>query len=100
MSYLLLSGVGVPQGSVLKPLLFNCVMLVLPKLLWDICIGCHTYVDDTKLVITSYNKSGDFSNEETAWRSIKQAFGLISKFMNENHLKLKPKKTQFILFPV
>ena len=58
------------------------------------------HIHDTKLVITSYNKSGDFSNEETAWRSIKQAFGLISKFMNENHLKLNPKKTQFILFPV
>ena len=56
-------------------------------------------MDDTQLVITSYNKSGVFSNEETARRRIKQVFCLISKFMNENHLKVKPKRPQFIPFP-
>ena len=56
-------------------------------------------MDDTQLVITSYNQSGDFSDKETARRRIKQAFGFISKFMNDNHLKLNPKKTQFIPFP-
>ena len=89
--------VGVPQGSVLGPILFNCVMSVLPKLLRDIGIGCHTYADDTQFWV-SYNETGDFNDEETARRRIKQAFGLISKFMNENHLKLNPKKTQFIPF--
>ena len=43
-------------------------------------------MDDTQLAITSYNKSGDFSNEETARRRTKQALGLISQFMNDNHL--------------
>ena len=41
--------VDVPQGSVLGHILFNCVMSVLPKLLRDIGIGCHTYADDTQL---------------------------------------------------
>ena len=74
-------------------------MSVLPKLLRDIGIGCHTFhAGDTQFSV-SYNESGDLNNEETARRRIKQAFGLISKFMNENHLKVKPKKTQFIPFP-
>ena len=46
----------------------------------------------------SYNESGDFNTEETARRRIKQALDLISKFMNDNHLKLNPKKTQFSTF--
>ena len=33
---------AVPQGSVLGPIIFNCVMSDLPKLLRDIGIGCHT----------------------------------------------------------
>ena len=56
-------------------------MLVLPKLLQDIDIGCHTYADDTQFWV-SYNESGDFNNEATARRRIKQAFRLINLFMN------------------
>ena len=37
----------------------------------------------------SYNETGDINDEETARRRIKQAFGLISKFMSENHQKIK-----------
>ena len=91
------STVGVPQGSVLGPILFNCVMSVLPKLLRDFGVGCHTYADDTQFWV-SFDEAGDFNNEATARWRISQAFGIISKFMLENHLKLNPKKTQFIPF--
>ena len=76
------------------PLLFNCVMPILPKMVRDIAIRCHTFQFSV-----SYNESGDFNNEETARRRVKQEFGLISKFMNDNDLKLNPKQTQFIPFP-
>ena len=88
---------SLPQGSVFGPIIFNCVMSDLPKLLWDMSIGYHTYVDDTQCWVR-YNKSGEFNNEESIRRRMKQALGLISKFMNDNHLKLNPKKTQFIPF--
>ena len=73
--------VGVPQGSVSGPTLSKCVISVIPKLLQGIGIGYHKYAYDTRFWV-SYNESGDFINEETASRRIKQAFGLISKFMN------------------
>ena len=58
---------------------------------------CHTYADDTQFWV-SFDEAGEFNNEATARWRISQAFGIISKFMLENHLKLNPKKTQFIPF--
>ena len=49
---------------------------------------CHTNAEDTRFLV-NYNETEDFNDEETARRRIKQAFGLISKFMSENHQKIK-----------
>ena len=40
---------GVPQGSILGQVLFNCIMAELPSLLSDIGISSHQYADDTQL---------------------------------------------------
>ena len=49
---------------------------------------CHTNAEDTRFLV-NYNETEDFNDEETARGTIKQAFGLISKFMSENHQKIK-----------
>ena len=58
-----------PQGSVLGPIIFNCVMSVLPKLFRDIGIGYHTYADYTQFWVSQIG-CGNFNNEETARRRI------------------------------
>ena len=52
--------------------------------------------DDTNFLV-GYNKSGNFNSGQSARRKMKQAFGLICKFMNDNHLKVNPKETQFMI---
>ena len=91
------SNAGVLQGSVLGPILFNCVMASLPKLLSSIGIKSHMYVEDTQFWV-SVGDNDELNNEATARRRIVQAFSIISNFMKSSHLKLNPSKTQFIPF--
>ena len=83
--------VGVPQGSILGPILFNCVMAKLCKILTAKNIYHHIYADDTQLVFAVSK------GEEQAVRDlIASTFKLISDFMMANHLKINPEKTTFI----
>ena len=91
------SNVGVPQGSFLGPILFNCVMASLPKLLNSIGIKSHMYADETQFWV-SFGDNDELNNEATARRRIVQAFSIISNFMKSSNPKLNPSKTQFIPF--
>ena len=87
------SSVGVPQGSVLGPVLFNCVMSPLAHLLEDMGVLCHIYADDTQFLVTF-----DKEEESAARIKISEIFGAISKFMISNSLKLNADKTVFMPF--
>ena len=52
-----ISSVGVPQGSFLRPVPFNCVMSPLAHLLEDMGVLCHIYADGTQFLVK-------FDNEE------------------------------------
>ena len=77
--------VGVPQGSVLTPILFNCMMARLPQILRSMGIGCHSYVDDTQFWVgfSEYNNSNRINNETEARKKITRAFSAISSFMHD-----------------
>ena len=83
---------GVPQGSILGPLLFNIYMLPLAQIMKNNKICYHNYADDTQIYITI--SPGDYSPIQTLTRCIDQ----IRDWMCQNFLQLNEDKTEIIVF--
>ena len=83
---------GVPQGSILGPLLFNIYMLPLAKIMEKNNISYRRYSDDTQIYITL--SPGDYSPIQHLARCIEQ----INEWMCQNFLKLNEDKTEVIIF--
>uniref|UniRef100_A0A8C5AU51 Reverse transcriptase domain-containing protein n=1 Tax=Gadus morhua TaxID=8049 RepID=A0A8C5AU51_GADMO len=82
---------GVPQGSVLGPILFILYMLPLGHIIR--CHGhFHCYADDTQLFITT--KTITPANLSTLTNCLSD----IKTWMNHNFLKLNSNKTEIIIF--
>ena len=81
---------GVPQGTVLGPLLFNLYVNDLPQTIDKSCTLVQ-YADDTTLL--SFH-----SDPETATKSIENNFNKILLYFHLNRLMINVDKTQFIVF--
>ncbi len=83
---------GVPQGSILGPLLFNIYMLPLAQIMKNNKICYHNYADDTQIYITI--SPGDYDPIQALSNCIEQ----VNDWMCQNFLQLNKDKTEVIVF--
>ena len=83
---------GVPQGSVLGPILFNLYTTPLSTLTRVSSISHLFYANDIQLFISFIPK-----NVPTAICDLESTISLISSWMSSNYLTLNPSKTESLL---
>ena len=83
---------GVPQGSILGPLLFTLCTTPLSSMIFEHAIPHHLYADDSQLYVSF--ASGDSA---AALNGLQSCLASVQSWMSTNKLNLNPDKTEFLI---
>ena len=83
---------GVPQGSVLGPLLFTLYTTPLSSMIFEHAIPHHLYADEIQLYVSFASGASTAS-----LKGIQSCLASVQSWLSTDELKLNPDKTEFLL---
>ena len=88
---------GIPQGSVLGPILFNLCVTPLGELCWAHGVSFQGYADATYKYLSFRPISGSLSNQIECITRVENFLDVVCHWMQANLLKCNENKTEFII---